>query len=104
MPLPTNPDILRAVHAVYTTDLALPEEWTTDQRTEFIRDEADKITWMARAQAETLAETSIRRWAQCNRKTPDSLTQSVLRTAARAQAVRQVLSGELYELIAVDDD
>ncbi|MGF2952120.1 hypothetical protein ACOJVP_07205 [Mycobacterium sp. THU-M116] len=104
MPIPTNPDILRAVHTAYTTDLGLPEEWTDDQREEFIRTEAGKITWMARARAETLAEAGIRHWAQRNRQMPDPLTQSALRIASRAQAVHQVLSGELYELIAVDDD
>ena len=105
MPPPVDAAIQRTVQAVYTTDLGLPEDWTTDQRTEFIRDEADRITWMARAHAATLADLSIRDWTRRDHgQIPDPLTQSALRTDARAQAVRHVLSTELYELIVTDDD
>jgi hypothetical protein len=66
MPPPVDPAIHRTVRAVYTTDLGLPEEWTTGQRTEFIRDEADRITWMARAHAATLSDLSVSDWTRRN--------------------------------------
>lgn len=100
-----DPGILHAVQTVYTTDLGLPEEWTDDQRTEFIAAEADKITWMARAQAATLGDRSIHDWTRRHGgQLPNRSTQTALRTQARAHAVRQVLSTELYELIIDTDD
>lgn len=100
MPPPIDPAIHRAVQTVYTTDLGLPEEWTQVQRADFIDAEVDKITWMARAHAATLGERSIQDWTRRHGgHLPNQSTQSVLRAQARAQAVRQVLSTELYELI-----
>jgi hypothetical protein len=99
-----DPDILHAVQTVYTTDLGLPEEWTNAQRTEFIDAEADKITWMARAQAATFCDRSIHDWTRRHGGPPSPSTQTALRIEARTQAVRQVLSTELYELIIDTDD
>lgn len=104
MPPPVDPAIHRAVHTVYTTDLGLPEEWTQAQRAEFIDAEVDKITWMARAHAETLCDRSIHDWTRRHGgQLPNLSTQSALRAQARAQAVRHVLSTELYELITDPD-
>lgn len=105
MPPPLDRAIHRAVQTVYTTDLGLPEEWTDAQRADFVAAEADKVTWMARADAATLGEHSIHDWARRHGgQLPDLSTQTALRAQARAQAVRQVLSTELYELIADTDD
>ena len=105
MPPPADPAVHRAVQTVYTTDLGLPEEWTDAQRADFIDAEVDKITWMARADAATLGERSIHDWARRHGgQLPNLSTQTALRAQARAQAVRQVLSTELYELIEADDD
>ncbi|WP_333893235.1 hypothetical protein [Mycolicibacterium gadium] len=103
IPLETDPGILHAVKAVYTTDLGLPYDWTYAQRAEFIEYEADKITWMVRAQASTLGDQSIEQWTRRHDgRAPDPMVQSALRTAARAQALHIVLNTELYELIASD--
>ncbi|MBE5438384.1 MULTISPECIES: hypothetical protein [Mycobacteriaceae] len=105
MPPPVDPAIHRAVQTVYTTDLGLPEKWTEAQRAVFIEAEVDKITWMARADAATLGDRSIHDWARRHGgQLPNLSTQTALRTQARAQAVRQVLSTELYELIIDTDD
>lgn len=105
MPPPVDPAIHRAVQTVYTTDLRLPEEWTDAQRTEFLDEEVDIITWKARAHAATLGDRSIQAWARRHGgQPPDLSTQTELRAQARAEAVRQVLSTELYELIEADDD
>ncbi len=105
MPPPVDPAVHRAVQTVYTTDLGLPEEWTEAQRADFIDAEVDKITWMARADAGTLGERSIHDWTRRHgSQLPNLSTQTALRAQARAQAVRQVLSTELYELIEADDD
>ncbi len=105
MPPPADPVVHRAVQTVYTTDLGLPEEWTDTQRAVFIEAEVDKITWMARADAATLGDRSIHDWARRHGgQLPNLSTQTALRTQARAQAVRQVLSTELYELIIDTDD
>lgn len=104
MPPPVDPAIHRAVQTVYTTDLGLPEEWTDTQRADFIDAEVDKITWMARADAETLGERSIHDSTRRHGgQLPNLSTQTALRAQARTQAVRQVLS-ELYELIPAEDD
>lgn len=105
MPPPVDPAIHRAVQTVYTTDLGLPEEWTDAQRTEFLDEEVDIITWKARVRAATLGDRSIHDWA-CRHggPPPDLSTQTALRTQARADAVRQVLSTELYELIPTEID
>ncbi|WP_349319081.1 hypothetical protein [Mycolicibacterium canariasense] len=100
-----DPGILHAVQRVYTTDLGLPEEWTDSQRAVFMDAEVDKITWMARAQAATLGERSIHDWTRRHGgQLPNLSTQTALRAQARAQAVRQVLSTELFELIAGPED
>ncbi|RAV10022.1 hypothetical protein DQP55_16135 [Mycolicibacterium sp. GF69] len=105
MPLETDPSILHAVQTVYTTDLGLPEEWTDAQRTEFIADEADKITWMGRAQASTLGDQSVEQWTRRHDgRAPDPGVLSALRIAARARALHVVLSTELYELITPDTE
>ena len=59
----------------------------------------------ARAHAATLGDRSIRDWA-CRHggQLPNPSTQAALRTQARADAVRQVLSTELYELIEAEAD
>jgi hypothetical protein len=104
MPPPVDPAIHRAVQTVYTTNLGLPEEWTQAHRADFIDAEVDKITWMARATAATLGERSIQDWTRRHGgHLPNLSTQGALRAQARAQAVRQVLSTELYELI-IDPD
>ena len=59
-----DPEILKAVQTVYSTDLGLPEEWTDPQRTEFITAEADKISSMAASMAETLWEQAITAWSR----------------------------------------
>lgn len=100
MPPPVDPAIRGAVQTVYTTELRLPEEWTDAQRAQFIDEEAAKITWMARATAATLGERRIHDWApRHGDRSPDQSTQTALRTQARADAIREVLSTELYELI-----
>lgn len=106
MPPPVDPAIHHAVQTVYTTDLGLPKEWTDAQRTEFIDDEADKITWMARADAADLGDRSIHDWAARRHggQLPNPSTQTALRAQARADAVRQALGTELYELIPTEDD
>lgn len=105
MPLETDPSILHAVKTVYTTDLGLPHDWTDAQRAEFIEYEADKITWMVRAQASTLGDQSIEQWTRRHDgRAPDRMVRSALRTAARAQALHIVLNTELYELIASDTE
>lgn len=105
MPPPVDPAIHRAVQTVYTTDLGLPEEWTDAQRADFINEEADIITWKARAHAATLGDRSVQDWARRHGgQLPNPATQTALRTQARAEAVRQVLSTELYELIPIEAD
>jgi hypothetical protein len=103
MPLPVDPQILDAVHAVYTTDLGLPEDWTAEQRARFVASEADKITWMVRAAASTLGDHFIE--GHRHRSGESDLDHNVraeLMAAARAEAYDRILSTELYELIADD--
>lgn len=105
MPLEIDPSILHAVKTVYTTDLGLPHDWTNAQRAIFIIAEADKITWMVRAQASTLGDQSIEKWTRRHDgRAPDPRVRSALRIAARAQALHIVLNTELYELIASDTE
>lgn len=105
MPPGIDPGILHAVHTVYSTDLGLPEDWTDAQRTAFLEREADDITWMARAHAATLGDLRIQQWSRGHGgHDPNPSTRAVLRAQARAEALRQVLNTELYELIADDFD
>lgn len=104
MPLDTDPAILEAVRTVYTTDLGLPDEWTDTQRAEFITAEADKITWMVRAEAGTIGDLSIKDWTRrAHGQPPDDAVRATMMADARAQALITVMNSELYELIAVDD-
>jgi hypothetical protein len=99
-----DPEILKAVQTVYSTDLGLPEEWTDHQRTEFITAEAAKISSMAASMAETLWEQAITAWSRHrNGQTPNHATKVALLEAARKQAAQTVLNNELYELIATDE-
>ena len=103
MPLEADPEILRAVEKVYTTDLGLPEDWTDAQRSEFITYEAEKITWMVRAGAGTVGDRSIEDWTRrSGGQAPDSAVRDTLMAEARAQALALVLNTELYDLITHD--
>lgn len=103
MPLETDPSILHAVKTVYTTDLGLPDDWTDAQRADFILAEAEKITWMVRAEASTLGDQSIEEWSRkSGGRTPDRALGDSLRANARAEALTRVLNTELYELITSD--
>jgi hypothetical protein len=96
---------LSAVYTVYTTDLGLPDDWTDARRAEFIAAEADKITWMVRAQASTLGDQSVEQWTRRHGgNDPNPTVRSALKIAARTQALHFVLNTELYELIAPDSD
>ena len=104
MPPPVDPAIRRAAQTIYTPDPAPAPEWTAAPRAEFIDEEVDIITCKARAHAATLGDRSIRDWTRRHGgQPPDLSTQTALRAQARAEAVRQVLSAELYELIADPD-
>ncbi|WP_015057048.1 MULTISPECIES: hypothetical protein [Mycobacterium ulcerans group] len=99
-----NPEILKAVQTVYSTDLGLPEEWTPAQRMEFLTAEADKISSMAASMAETLWEQAITAWTRSrNGQTPNHATKVALLGDARAQVVTRVLNSELYELIETEE-
>lgn len=99
-----DPEILKAVQTVYSTDLGLPEDWTEEQRRQFLTAEADKISSMAASMAEELWEKAIAVWSRNrNGKTPNHATKVALLEAARAQAAQTVLNNELYELIATDE-
>ncbi|AFM20673.1 hypothetical protein Mycch_6073 (plasmid) [Mycolicibacterium chubuense NBB4] len=99
-----DPEILKAVQTVYSTDLSLPEEWTPQRRNEFLTAEADKISSMAASMAEQLWEKAIEAWSrQRNGQTPNHATKVALLQAARTQAAQTVLNSELYELIETDE-
>lgn len=99
-----DPEILKAVQTVYSTDLGLPEEWTPEQRDQFLMAEADKISSMASSMAEELWEKAIAVWSRNrNGKTPNHATKVALLEAARAQAAQTVLNNELYDLIETDE-
>ncbi len=105
MPLSVDPQIFDAVSTVYSTDLEVPEDWSDQQRADFIAAEADKITWMVRAEASTLGNRLVTAlWRQSGGTRPNHREQTALRAAARVQAFDRVLSTELYELIADDTD
>ncbi len=98
-----DPEILKAVQTVYSTDLSLPEEWTPEQREQFLTAEADDISSMAASMAEELWEKAIAVWSRNrNGKTPNHATKVALLEAARVQAAQTVLNNELYDLIATD--
>lgn len=103
MPLSVDQQILDAVSTAYSTELGLPEDWTDLQRADFIAAEADKITWMVRAEASTIGDRLI---AELCRRSGGTILGLEVRTelmaAARVQAFDRVLSTELYELIADD--
>ena len=104
MPLETDPNILHAVQTVYTTDLGLPEEWTDAQRAEFIAAEADKITWMVRAEAGTLIDRWVEQWTRRHSVAPSPSIRNALSVEARRDAFQSILYAELYEMINCDDE
>jgi hypothetical protein len=99
-----DPEILKAVTTVYSTDLSLPEEWTPERRNEFLTAEADKISSMAASMAEELWEKALVAWSrQRDGQTPNHATKVALLKAAREQAARTVLHNELYEMVEIDE-
>ena len=105
MPLVADPEVLSTVEAVYSSDLGLPEDWTHSRRADFLNAEAEKITWMVRAQAGTIGDELIDQWTQQNGIPPSLETQRRMFGAARTKALHAILRSELYELIdfGVDD-
>jgi hypothetical protein len=101
MPLETDPKILSAVETVYSTDLGLPEDWTDAQRSLFIADEAEVITWMVCAEAGTLGDRSVQEWTRrSGGRAPDHAERTVLMAEARRQALERVLHTQLYEQVS----
>ena len=99
-----DPEILTAVRTVYSTDLSLPEEWTPQQREQFLTAEADDISAMVASMTEELWEKAIAVWSRNRNGTkPNHATKVALLGAARAQAAQTVLHNELYDLIATDE-
>lgn len=105
MPLALDPEVLSTVRAVYSSELGLPDDWTDSRRTAFLNAEAEKITWMVRAQAGAIGDERIYQWTRQHGMPPDLEIQRDLFSSARTEALRAVLRSELYELIdfGVDD-
>ena len=99
-----DPEILKTVQTVYSTDLSLPQEWPQQRREQFLLAEADKISSMAASLSEELWEKAIEAWSrQHNGQTPNHATKVALLEAARTRATQTVLNNELFDLIESDE-
>ncbi len=99
MPLAIDPEVLRTVQAVYNSELGLPDDWSDSRRAAFLNAEAEKITWMVRAQAGAIGDERVYQWTRQHGVPPDLELQRHLFGSARSEALRAVLRSELYELI-----
>ena len=95
----TSPEIRQIVQDVYSHHLALPQEWTPDQRREFIETEAARISRQIADLADQMGAQSVTEWTARTGAHPDYLTTVGLLNTAMSAAKEIVLNKELYELI-----
>lgn len=100
----TIPEVQKAVHHVYTTNLSLPPDWTEHQRLQFLTEEAQTISEMVLLNAATQSRHDIETW---RREHPDQhlnpTIEEHLSQVAYNSAMRNVLNTELFDLIAPTD-
>lgn len=100
----TSPEIRQIVKDVYSKYLTLPEDWTPQQRTEFLESESLRISRRLAELAAEMGEQYVVDWTAANGRAPDYMTHAGLLNTAMSAAREVVLQDELYEQIPVPDD
>ena len=98
-------EIHQIVCRVYENFLSLPEEWSPARRTEFLEDEAARMSDRVADLEDHMASHAINEWRRTHDGDfPDFSTKVGMLNNARLQAIEVVLSNELYELIPEEED
>ena len=92
------------VSEVYRTWLALPTEWTPEQRETFIALWADRLEDEAGDLAMDIREESLRAWQAEHGRQPDFETSVRLSATAMETAREAVVRERLYDRIPLDED
>ncbi len=100
----TSPEIQNIVETAYANHLELPQEWTPQQRQDFLDSEASRISVQVDDLAAELAAATIKQWTENKGQHPDYMTTVGIHNTARLQAKEIVLSQELYSLIPEEPD
>lgn len=100
----TSPEIRQIVDNFYDQHLLLPEEWTARQREDYLETQAANISRQVADLAATMGERAVKDWKRRHGQAPDYLTRVGLLNTARSQAMETVLTNELYEQIAAEED
>ena len=92
------------VSEVYGTWLAMPTEWTPEQRETFIALWADRLEDEAGDLAMDIREESLRAWQAQHGRQPDFETSVRLSATAMETAREAVVRERLYDRIPLDED
>ena len=93
-------EIHQIVCRVYKNFLSLPEQWSPEQRAEFLENEATRMSDRVADLEDHMASHAINEWRRTHDgEFPDFFTKVGMINNSRLQAMEVVLSNELYELI-----
>lgn len=92
------------VTEVYTTWLAMPAEWTAEQRAMFINIVADRLNYEAGNLATDLKDTAVRAWREQHGQHPDFTTSVQLWETSLQNAREAVVRERLYDRIPLNED
>lgn len=93
-----------AVAEVYGQWLAMPTEWTDDQRETFIRIWAERLEYEAGNLAMDIKDTAVRAWREQHGHQPDFLTNVRINETSLQNAREAVVRERLYDRIPLTED
>ncbi len=97
--------IRQIVQRVWTEDIAIPPEWSPQEREAFFASEGERLVNQINVMHAEQQQVVIRDWRTRNGgKVPDHLTHVGLINLARSQCEEIVLTQELYELVPVGEE
>lgn len=92
------------VERVYRDHVPLPPEWTPEQRTEFLDQQAQRLSQLSAEAAAARGEAAVEEWTAREGTPPDYLTTVGLLNSSALAAREKVLAEQLYSQIEAEPE
>lgn len=92
------------VDQIYREQVELPQQWSAEQRSVFVDQEAARLSLLAAELAAQRSDAAIAAWTERMGREPDYMTTVGLINNATVQGREQVLSHELYSQIPAEPE
>ncbi len=101
----TDWSMRQAAEEVYHQQMRLPEQWSPEQKQQYLSEQASRLESMAVEMAEPMALAAIKEWASRHHgQHPDYETTVGLRNTALANAREAIVRQEVYDLMEPEDE